>query len=71
MKPKMFLKVFNFVDPLLLYYIVIYVVSKIYELVFNTESLWQELWNKIQNTFGKKNISNITKDNQKLFQFRQ
>lgn len=54
MKVKNFLKVFNFIDPLFLYIVALYVLSSIYKFIYQTESVWQTAWNRIQDAFGKK-----------------
>lgn len=56
MKVKNLLKVFNFIDPLFLYIVALYVLSSFYKIVYQTESVWQTAWDKIQDVFGKKKL---------------
>lgn len=55
-KPKRmkgFLRIFNFVDPLLLYFVLIYGVCKVYQIIFETGSIWQILWDGLSDALGK------------------
>lgn len=56
MKVKSFIKVFNHVDPLFIYIVVIYGISKVYQFVFDVESVWQTFWGRLQETLGNKEI---------------
>ena len=46
-------KVFGFLDPLFFYIVIAYGLGRVYQFMFNTESVWQTLWKNIQLTFGK------------------
>ena len=48
-----FIKIFSFLDPIFLYYAIAYVLSKVYQKIFNeSESVWQIIWNKFMDIFG-------------------
>lgn len=47
-----FFEVFAYFNPIFLYYSLIYGGSKIYQNIFNIESVWGILWNKYMNIFG-------------------
>lgn len=40
-------KILAYINPMFFYYSIVYAVSKIYEVIFDTESVWQNIWNKI------------------------
>jgi hypothetical protein len=42
-----FIKVFNFIDPALMYVSVIYGVTKVYEIVTGCGSVWQAFWDPL------------------------
>lgn len=50
---KKLLKVLNFLDPLLIYVALIYGLSKVYESIFQVESVWQGFWDKLQALLGE------------------
>lgn len=47
-----FKEAITYFNPLLFYYAAIYGASKVYESVFQTESIWETVWNKIIDTVG-------------------
>lgn len=47
-----FERVLSYFSPFFLYYSLIYGISKVYELIFSSESVWQMLWDKTRETFG-------------------
>lgn len=51
---KSFMKVFKFIDPLLIYILVVYGLSQVYQRIFEVESVWQTFWERIQKVLGKK-----------------
>lgn len=53
MASKKFSKVLNFIDPLLIYVVVVYGLTKVCENIFAVESVWQVLWDKLQIVLGK------------------
>lgn len=55
MKVNNFFKVFSyiFIDPLLLYIVLTYGLSKIYQYVFDVESVWQTFWDRLQEVLGE------------------
>lgn len=56
MKVKNLLKVFNFIDPMFLYIVALYVLSSAHKFYYKTESFWQTSWNRIQDVLGKKSV---------------
>ena len=44
---------FGCLNPLLFYIVIAYGLGRVYQFMFNTESVWQTLWKNIQLTFGK------------------
>lgn len=48
-----FKEIFAYFNPMFLYYTLIYGASKIYQSIFNTESVWKILWNKFMDIFGE------------------
>lgn len=50
---KNFKKVFKFIDPLLIYILVVYGLSQFYQWMFEVESVWQTIWERIQKVLGK------------------
>lgn len=50
---KKLLKVFKFIDPLLIYIVVIYGLSQIYQWLYDVESVWQTFWEKVLDLLGK------------------
>lgn len=53
MKYKTVIKVFNYVDVWFLYIALIYGVSKVYQFMFDVESVWQTSWDNLQVQLGK------------------
>lgn len=45
-------KIFNHIDPLFLYIIIAYGISRVYQFVYNEESVWQAFWDKIRLRLG-------------------
>lgn len=45
-------EVFAYFNPMFLYYTLIYGASKIYQNIFDTESVWKIFWNKFMDIFG-------------------
>lgn len=56
MKVKSLTKVLSFIDPLLIYIVVIYGASQVYQRVFDVESVWQTFWGSLQEALGNKEI---------------
>lgn len=54
MKVKSFAKVFSyiFIDPLLIYIVATYALSRLYQYVFEVESVWQTFWERLQGLLG-------------------
>lgn len=54
MKVKSVVKVFSyiFIDPLLIYIVAIYGLSRLYQYVFDVESVWQAFWERVQEVLG-------------------
>jgi len=52
MKVKNLIKIFNFIDPLFLYIVAIYGLSRIYQYVFDVNSVWQTFWDKTLEALG-------------------
>ena len=44
--------ILSYFNPFFIYYSIIYGISKVYELTFSTESVWQMCWDKTRETFG-------------------
>lgn len=45
-------EVLAYINPIFFYYCIVYGLSKIYQCIFSTSSVWENLWNKIIDTFG-------------------
>lgn len=52
MKVSSVKKIFNHVDPLILYIIITYGISQVYQYVYNEKSVWQAFWDKIRLHLG-------------------
>lgn len=52
MKVKNLTKVFNYIDPLLIYIVLIYGISQVYQYIFDVESVWQTFWGRLQKALG-------------------
>lgn len=63
MKVKNLLKVFNFIDPLFLYIVALYVLSSAHKFFYQTESVWQTSWNRIQDVLGKMFLQKVQNKN--------
>ena len=58
-KMKKLLKVFDFIDPLLIYIVVIYGLSQIYQWMYDVGSVWQTFWEKVLDLLGKIVVENF------------
>lgn len=45
-------ELFAHINPMFFYYSIIYAVSKFYEVIYDTESIWQRSWNYILTVLG-------------------
>lgn len=52
MKVSSVKKIFNHVDPLILYIIIAYGIGRVYQYVYQEESVWQAFWDKIRLLLG-------------------
>lgn len=52
MKVSSVKKIFNHVDPLILYIIIAYGISQVYQYVYNEKSVWQAFWDKLRLLLG-------------------
>lgn len=50
---KIFSETLVFINPMFFYYAIIYAISKVYQVIFNTESIWALIWNKVVDVFGE------------------
>jgi hypothetical protein len=41
-----------YINPIFFYYSFIFIVSKLYQWIFNTASIWQCMWNKVIDVLG-------------------
>lgn len=45
-------EVLAFINPIFFYYSLVYVISKCFQLMLSSQSIWQRMWNKIVDEFG-------------------
>lgn len=50
---KKLLRVFSHIEPFLIYTSCVYFIGRVYQWIFNCESLWQSAWNKFMDIFGE------------------
>lgn len=41
-----------YINPMLFYYVVAYIIGKLSEVLLKTENIWQIIWDKVMDTFG-------------------
>lgn len=55
MKVKNLAKALVHLDPLFIYIVAAYGLGRVYQHVYDVESVWQTFWNRIQEALGKVN----------------
>lgn len=54
MKVKKLIEVFNLIEPMFLYIVVVYGITQVYQFVFDVESVWQTFWDKLREILGRR-----------------
>lgn len=55
MKVKSLAKALVHLDPLFIYIVMAYGLGRVYQYVYDVESVWQTFWNRLQEALGKAN----------------